>query len=135
LRSKAAEEGLSSRLHLAGWQDAGAIEWLYQRANIVAFPSVWDEPFGLVGIEAMAHGKPVVAFSVGGVSDWLADGVTGLAVPRRDQQALTDALDRLLNDSALARRLGAAGRARVDHEFSPERHVSLIENLFQRLRR
>jgi glycosyltransferase involved in cell wall biosynthesis len=134
LRSKAAEEGLSSRVHLAGWQGAGAIEWLYERADIVAFPSVWDEPFGLVGIEAMAHGKPVVAFSVGGVPDWLQDGVTGLAVPRRDQQALAEALDRLLQDNAFAQRLGDAGRARVADEFSPERHVRLIESLFERLR-
>ena len=53
---------------------AGELAALYRRARIVVFPSMWPEPFGLVGIEAMRFARPVVAFDVGGVGDWLQDG-------------------------------------------------------------
>jgi len=135
LREKVRAEGLSERVHFAGWQGASAMEWLYRRAAVVAFPSIWDEPFGLVGIEAMAHGKPVVAFEVGGVPDWLDAGQTGFLAPRRDATAFAAALDRLLAEPELAARFGRAGREKVLREYSPQRHVEALEALFERLRR
>ena len=53
---------------------------------------MWSEPFGLVGLEGMAHAKPVVAFDVGGVSDWLVDGENGFLVPRGDVDAMAAAI-------------------------------------------
>lgn len=126
LRTKARDEGLAERVHFAGWQDAPSLEWLYARCAAVAFPSVWDEPFGLVGIEAMAHAKPVVAFDVGGVREWLVEGSTGFAVERRDTDAFASALGRVLREPELARRLGAAGRARVEAEFRAPKHVERL---------
>ncbi|MCE9595873.1 MAG: glycosyltransferase family 4 protein [Planctomycetes bacterium] len=132
LRAKAREEGLAERVHFAGWQSAGAIEWLYARSAVVAFPSVWDEPFGLVGIEAMAHAKPVIAFDVGGVREWLVEGATGFAVARRDTDAFARALERVLGDSALSARLGRAARERVETEFRPARHLERLEAVLAR---
>ncbi len=127
LREKARAEGLDGRVHFSGWTAAGAIETLYARADLVVCPSVWDEPFGLVGIEAMAHAKPVVAFRVGGIPEWLDDGASGLAVARKDTAAMAAAIERLLDDPALARRMGEQGRRRVAERFPRERHVERLE--------
>jgi glycosyltransferase involved in cell wall biosynthesis len=88
----------------------------YERAAVVACPSR-REGFGVVCAEAMAHGRPVVASAVGGLLDLVVDGETGLLVPPRDPRALRAALDRLLDDSELRHRLGAAGRERVREHF------------------
>jgi len=85
---------------------------LYARASVVACPS-HREGFGVVCAEAMAHGRPVVAGAVGGLLDLVVDGQTGLLVPPRDPAALRAALERLLADGALRRRLGVAGRDRA----------------------
>ena len=127
LERKARDEGLGARVHFAGALSSGRMETLYPRCEAVAFPSVWDEPFGLVGIEAMAHARPVAAFDVGGVREWLVPGATGLLAPRRDADALADALDRLLGDAALRLRLGRAGAARVEERFRPAHHAELLE--------
>jgi glycosyltransferase involved in cell wall biosynthesis len=127
LREKARAEGLEERVHFSGWTDAGGIETLYSRADVVVCPSVWDEPFGLVGLEAMAHAKPVVAFRVGGIPEWISDGETGLSVPRKDTAAMAAAIERLLADPDEALRLGAEGRRRAAERFGRERHVERLE--------
>lgn len=133
LRALARARGLLDRVHFAGWQDAQALEWLYARADIVAFPSTWNEPFGLVGIEAMSHAKPVVAFDVGGVSDWLTHESTGLLCPPRDIEALARSLERLLESPPLRVEYGRRAKAEAEKRFSAERHLAALEGLFQRL--
>jgi glycosyltransferase involved in cell wall biosynthesis len=93
------------------------LERLYGRAAVVACPSR-REGFGVVCAEAMAHGRPVVASAVGGLLDLVVDGETGLLVPPRDPLALRRALERLLGDAELRRRLGAAARERIRARFS-----------------
>jgi glycosyltransferase involved in cell wall biosynthesis len=90
---------------------------LYARAAVVAVPS-HREGFGVACAEAMAAGRPVVASAVGGLLDLVVDGETGLLVPPRDVPALRAALERLLGDAELRRRLGEAGRRRVQEHFS-----------------
>ncbi|TMJ93903.1 MAG: glycosyltransferase family 4 protein [Actinobacteria bacterium] len=94
----------------------------YGRAAVVACPSR-REGFGVVCAEAMAHGRPVVATAVGGHLDLVEDGETGLLVPPGDLDALRAALERLLGDPELRRRLGAAARERARERFSWE-HVT-----------
>jgi glycosyltransferase involved in cell wall biosynthesis len=103
------------------------VETLYRRARVVAFPSVWDEPFGLVGLEAAAHEKAVVAFAVGGVVDWLRHGETGIAVPNRDAAAFARALDELLGDAERAAALGRRAKQHVADAFSRDRHLDRLE--------
>ena len=91
----------------------------YERAAVVAVPSR-REGYGIVAREAMAYGRPVVATDVGGLTDAVVDGETGLLVPPRDPQALRAALERLLADAELRRRLGAAARERARRAFSWE---------------
>jgi glycosyltransferase involved in cell wall biosynthesis len=85
---------------------------LLDEAAVVVCPSR-REGFGMACLEAMAHGKPVVATNVGGLRDLVVDGETGVVVPPRDHHALRLALERLLADSDLRSRLGAAGRERA----------------------
>jgi len=93
------------------------LEELFSAAAVVACPSR-REGFGVTCLEAMAHGKPVVASAVGGLLDLVVDGENGLLVPPRDTRALRAALERLLHDPELRSRLGAAGRERARERFS-----------------
>jgi colanic acid/amylovoran biosynthesis glycosyltransferase len=93
------------------------LERRYDRAAVVACPSR-REGFGVVAAEAMAHGRPVVASAVGGLLDLILDEETGLLVAPGDVDALRAALERLLGDSALRRRLGEAARERARRELS-----------------
>ena len=88
------------------------LERLYRRAAIVVMPS-HSEGQGVVAIEAMAHGRPVVGSRVGGLAEIVVDGETGILVPPRDAAALRTALLQLLDDETLRRRMGEAGRRRV----------------------
>jgi glycosyltransferase involved in cell wall biosynthesis len=90
---------------------------LYARAAVVACPS-HREGFGVACLEAMAHARPVVAGDVGGLRDLVVDGETGYLVPPRDVPALREALERLLGDRELRRRLGGAARERAGRHFS-----------------
>jgi len=89
----------------------------YERAAVVVCPSR-REGYGVVAREAMAYGRPVVATWVGGLADAVEDGVTGLLVPPRDARALREAIEGLLADGELRRRLGSAGRERARERFS-----------------
>jgi D-inositol-3-phosphate glycosyltransferase len=95
------------------------LQQLYARAAIVACPSR-REGFGVACLEAMAHGRPVVASGVGGLRDLVVDRETGLVVPPRDPAALRAALEELLGDRQLRRRLGGAARERARERFSWE---------------
>jgi len=96
------------------------LQQLYARAAVIACPSR-REGFGVACLEAMAHGRPVVATHVGGLLDLVVDGETGIVVPPRDPAALRSALERLLVDPDLRRKLGSAGRDRARTHFSWER--------------
>lgn len=91
----------------------------YERAAVIACPS-HREGYGVAAREAMAYGRPVVATAVGGLVDAVEDGVTGLLAPPRDPGALRAALERLLEDPELRRRLGEAGREKAHAELSWE---------------
>lgn len=135
LRTKALQDGLGQKVHFTGFLPGGSLDALYQRADLVVVPSVWDEPFGLVGLEAMAHAKPVVAFRVGGIPDWLEDGRTGFLVPTKDCEALAEAIGRVIADPALGRSLGQAGRERQRRLFSREGHMEGLERHLARAAR
>jgi glycosyltransferase involved in cell wall biosynthesis len=125
--------GLSSRVVLRGWVSGSDKTRLLHEASVVVVPSLWPEAFGIVGIEAMACGRPVVAFDVGGVRDWLEDTVTGYLVPVGDAAGLASRIDGLLRDPGLASQMGKAGVERVEQRFRPERHVQTLVSLYERI--
>ena len=103
------------------WIDAmvpvDTVVQLYSHAAVFVCPSVY-EPFGLINLEAMACETPVVASAVGGILEVVEDGVTGLLVPPARPDELAAALRRVLENPELGRRLGRAGRRRVEERFS-----------------
>jgi len=106
----------------------------YAGADICAVPSVWHEPFGLVAVEAMAAGLPVVASRTGGLQDIVLDGETGLLTRPGDAATLAEALERLLDDITLRAHMGAAGRMRAETEYDwrqviRKRYRPLLEEL------
>jgi glycosyltransferase involved in cell wall biosynthesis len=112
LRKLAAELGVDDRVEFRGAVDRTAVPALLRSADVVAC-CPWYEPFGLVAVEAMACGRPVVASAVGGLAESVVDGATGVLVPPRRPDRIAAAIDRLLRDAPLRRKLGRSGAYRA----------------------
>ncbi|MBN1875882.1 MAG: glycosyltransferase family 4 protein [Anaerolineae bacterium] len=126
-------EQLSERLHVAqrvdfvGWVTPERMKMLYQRCAFFAMPSLWPEPYGRVGPEAFLHGRPVVAYAVGGIPDWLEHGKNGyLAVPG-DVGSLSSAIQRLLENPDECERMGRQAQEGASLRWSAEAHVQKLE--------
>jgi glycosyltransferase involved in cell wall biosynthesis len=105
---------------------------LYSNAALFACPSVY-EPFGIINLEAMACERPVVASAVGGIKEVVVPETTGLLVPPADPLALAEAINRVLGDRDWARRLGLAGRKRVEDHFSWAAIAETTKKMYQQL--
>jgi glycosyltransferase involved in cell wall biosynthesis len=125
LESKAQELGLGGRVRFVGWITPERRSRLFGGSKLLALPSLWDEPFGIVGVEALGAGLPVVASDAGGVASWLDDGKTGTLVPRGDAAALAAAIDELLGDDELRRRYSAAAPSTLAR-YTMERHLDVL---------
>jgi glycosyltransferase involved in cell wall biosynthesis len=134
LRRRAAKLGLEDRVSFPGWLSGIALEAAYARAAVVVIPSRWPEPFGIVGIEALAHNRPVVAFSVGGIPEWLTEGVGGWLVPPADVPALAERIDRALTRPDEAAGIARLGHDRVVREFSAQAHLVKLLQVYERAR-
>ena len=120
LASQAEQAGIADRVVFLGSVSDEELMDLYQAVDIFALPSIArSEAFGIVQIEAMAAGKPVVNTSLdSGVPFVSLDGVTGITVPPADSASLAGALQKLLEDEDLRRRYGAAARQRAQDTFN-----------------
>lgn len=113
--------GVVERIVPTGWLDGDELSAAYAACDVLVTPSICFDTFGLVNLEAMEHGKPVVATVFGGSPEVVVDGVTGFTANPFDTRAFAEAIARLLRDPALAGRLGAAGRERALERFRIER--------------
>jgi glycosyltransferase involved in cell wall biosynthesis len=132
---EAARLGVSTEI--LGWIDSPRREAEMRRADVLLMPSLWPEPFGLVGIEAGCVGLPTVAFAGGGVPDWLTSGSNGEAAPGDfpTVEGLADALTRALADDAHWQRL-RVGAWQASGSFNLNRHRdALLTQLGQVSRR
>jgi glycosyltransferase involved in cell wall biosynthesis len=132
-RELAQRLGLADRVNFTGQLGPEALDRHFAAATLVVVPSRIPEAFGLTGIEAMAFAKPVVGYDRGGIRDWLRDGETGFLVPPGNIDTMAQCIDRLLDDPELAVRLGNAGRARVEQEFRPSRHLRALDEIYRRV--
>jgi alpha-maltose-1-phosphate synthase len=119
---------------LAGMLAKREVIQLLTHATVFACPSLY-EPLGIVNLEAMACGTAVVASSVGGIPEVVADGQTGLLVPPGDPAALADAVNALLRDPARAAAMGHAGRARAVADFGWATVAAQTASLYAELAR
>jgi len=123
--------GISSSVHLAGFRED--VLSLIQAADLFVLPSL-AEPFGLVLVEAMALGKPVVAIDAGGPREIVENGRTGLLAPPADPAALASAISRLLREPALRQSMGAMGRERFEKHYTlPRMTAGILETYHKAL--
>ncbi len=124
----------SGHFKARGWLSHEETLALYQEAAIVVVPSIWEEPFGLVAVEAMATGLPVCASRIGGLSDIVRHGETGFLFAPGNAEELAGQLNTLLDDAALRYRLGQAGRQVAENEYDwdgiiERRYLPFIQEL------
>ena len=130
LQASARELGVAA--NFIGWIEGSQITGLMQDSDLLAVPSLWPEPFGLVGIEAGACGLPAVAYRVGGIPDWLSAGGSGELAPGDPPtvEGLADAIHRALADPSHYAQLSRSA-FEVACRFTLERHVSRLEEIFR----
>ena len=130
LRAYAAGRGVADQVSFEGF--CADVPALLADLDVFVLPSLW-EGFGLVLLEAMAAGRPIVASAVGPIPEIVVDGETGLLVPPGDPDALARAVVRVLRAPDLAAHLGRAGRARVEAHFGLDGMVARTDALYQEL--
>ena len=130
LMDLAAELGVADQVRLQGQVSRGEMPGIFRSADAVVC-APWYEPFGIVPLEAMACGVPVVAAAVGGLRDTVVDRGTGLHVPPRDPEAIASALAMLLDNPSLRTELGNAGKVRARTRYSWDRVAAETEKAYQ----
>lgn len=128
LEEFAAAKGLGHDIEFVGFKRN--LNELYSSIDIFVNPSLY-ESFGNTCLEAMAFGKPVVASKVGGVTEIVEDGITGILIPPKDSKKIAEAVIYLLKNPEVARRMGEAGRKRVQEYFTFERLGNELEEVYE----
>lgn len=124
-----------SWLKAVGKLDYASMPEAYRDADLCVVPSLWEEPFGLVALEAMASGVAVCASRTGGLQDIVVHGKTGFLFERGNGEALAACLEKLLDDDVLRREMGVAGRKRAEEQYDWGKMVAdYYPSLFERIR-
>lgn len=126
---RAGAAALDGRVRLERGRDRAALREVYDEHDAVLFPVRWDEPWGLVPLEAMARGRPVVATATGGAAEYLRDAANALLVPRDDPTAVAAAVRRLAADAGLRARLRAGGRETAARHTAERFNAAVAEAL------
>jgi len=125
--------GLADRVHFKGFIPQEELKGYYRECSVVALSSLWPEPIATIGLEVMRYALPVVAFDAGGIKDWLEDGYNGYLVPWMDRDIFAARLKQLLQDKALARKLGENGLKLVSERYDFPQYIVDLENMFARV--
>jgi glycosyltransferase involved in cell wall biosynthesis len=124
--------GLSQRFVTLGFVEHAELPELYRSADILAAPSRWEGGLGMVYLEAMASGLPVVATAAGGAAEAVRHGETGFLLEHGDVEEATQAIRVLVDEPDLRRRMGVAARAHVEAEFATPPYVARVEASYAR---
>jgi glycosyltransferase involved in cell wall biosynthesis len=127
-RALSAKLGIADRVHFLGLRLD--VERILAASSVVVCPSVCDEAFGLAVVEGMAAGKPLVVTDSGPMPEIM--GGAGFVVPKRDPRALAEAIDTLLNNDLLRRKLGETGRLRARSLYGMDRFVEQLFSVYRR---
>jgi glycosyltransferase involved in cell wall biosynthesis len=125
--------GLENRVRFTGFIPQHELKKYYPECSVLAMSSVWPEPFGMVGPEAMRFGIPVVAFDVGGIREWLKDGFNGYLVPWMDRAAFAARIEDLLINKRLGRQMGKHGRRWVTQTYDFRTYITGLERMFMQV--
>lgn len=122
---------LGVEVEFAGWVSGDRREEVITQSDLLAVPSLWPEPFGLVGLEAACLGVPAVGYAVGGIPEWLIPGVSGELAPGNPPtvEGLSAAIVRALEDHEHYHRL-SLGAWKTSQQFSLSSHLDKLESVF-----
>ncbi|MEM6822493.1 MAG: glycosyltransferase family 4 protein, partial [Verrucomicrobiota bacterium] len=115
-------------VRFAGFIPQRELQAYYKDATVLVVPSVWPEPIATIGLEAMKSGLPVVGFDSGGIQDWLKDGENGFLVPWMDTKKFAEALDTLMRDKQLAKRMGENGLQQATQKYNFNQYIDRLHN-------
>jgi glycosyltransferase involved in cell wall biosynthesis len=123
------------RVDFKGWLDKGALEQLYGESDLLVVPSLWPEPFGLVGPEAGLYALPAAAFAVGGITEWLVDGLNGHLAPGDPPTStgLANAIIRCIREPAIHAQLRKEA-FEMSRRFSLKGHISQLISILEKIR-
>ncbi len=130
MKQKVQELGLSERVTFTGFRED--VNNILQALDVVTVPSTWNEPCSAVVQQAMALSRPVIGTRAGGTPEMIVEGETGLLVPPSDAGSLADAIGVLAGDAFARKRMGEAGRVRVEAHFSLRAMTDKIEALYNK---
>lgn len=122
-----------SNIIFHGWKNKNYINKLLSNSYLLLFPSIYPEAFGISGIEAMMHGKPVVGFNVGGVSSWLFHDRTGFLVKPKDTEGLTKSIISLIKDTKKYRNFSINSRKMALQLFEEKKHFNRLIYLYEQI--
>ncbi|PIO04479.1 hypothetical protein COT48_00160, partial [Candidatus Woesearchaeota archaeon CG08_land_8_20_14_0_20_47_9] len=115
-----------------GWVPNKCLQEYYDKSNILVVPSIGPESFGLIGLEAMSVGRPVVASNVGGIPEWLDNGITGYLVEPGKPEQIAEKVIKLISDRESLKRMGLNARRKAE-TFDINRHVIELEKIYRRV--
>lgn len=123
------KDSSQKNVNFLGWLDSDEIKQLMLSSDILIFPSIYPEAFGIVGIEAMACGLPAIAFDVGGISDWLSDGYTGFLLDRVDASLLREKITFLIENTQILNtfRVNCQEQAK---QYLAHKHISHLKDIY-----
>jgi glycosyltransferase involved in cell wall biosynthesis len=130
IMAAAKTEGCQDRVKLENWSNKDGVGKLLEKTSVLIFPSILPETLGIVGLEAMSFGIPVIGSDIGGVSDWLDDGVTGYLCKPKSAEEIASYAIRILNDRELMNTMGRAGQESIKNKFLPEIHLRKLEQVY-----
>jgi glycogen synthase len=133
LEQQVVELCLWDKVEFVGWVDPEKMPALMNSSTIVAMPSRWEEPFGLVALQAAQMARPIVATRVGGLPEIVLHEKTGLLIEKDDIAGLANALALLLEHPELGVQMGIAGRQRAKESFTMDRLVDEYQALYENL--
>ncbi|MCD6050196.1 MAG: glycosyl transferase, group 1 family protein [Verrucomicrobia bacterium] len=133
LEAQARSLGITERVRFLGEVSPAQVDAELAKAELVLTPTLRPEPFGLIGPEAMAHGKPLLAFDGGATPEWLQSGVNGAMLSERSAGALAAGIRYLFSDRSQMQAMGQKGYAMWQQKFSAEVYTHTLVESFERL--
>ena len=127
------DAGVEEQVALHGFVPLQRLAEAMRESDIFVFASIWDEPFAITPLQALACGLPVVATRAGGTPEGFVDGETALLIPSNDAQAMADAITRLVRDEILRRRLRTNGIREARERWSFDAYVDRLTDYYERV--
>ena len=133
LRTLASKLGIQESIVFRGYVPESEKPGLYRRASMVVIPSIYGESFGIVALEAIASGRPVIASNTGGLREIIDDGIEGFLVEPSSPQALAEKIILLLQDRGLYRKMSIQARSKAEKKYSWNIILNAIVNIYSRV--